>query len=346
MAWIICPNEICGERFALSDDTEAFARAHEGLRLVCPFGHAIWPLPLSSEPEKTAAEPEKPKARAKRVLPVTEAEHVALEEPEEVLPASPEAVIAEAKEAAELVGLTPLADATAAESQGASEEPASSASEGGTATEVGSEATTADTGRKEPDGQDADPVDAVEPGEPNENEIYMLVGDDWIFDPRRTEDRRTTYKNGEIFSDAGRDKGYKIYEDHAKAEEAVGEEAAELPAELQTLIAATETVESWPEVKDAMGAFQKGTLWPTLNLDQQNHVRASAWDTLVERAPPWLPDHAHDLSAFRLWVEAQTDPSLIRADLALLQADPAAQAKTSALQSVTDAAQARINTVS
>lgn len=333
MAWITCPNEICGEKFALSDDTEAFARAHEGLRLVCPFGHAIWPFP---DPMKDAEEAPKPKeTRSKRILPISEEQNAELGETGKT---TLEYVVRPTTQE----GLTETASAFHAEAERAMSdyvEPASEASLApkDSSPEKASEPT--------PAGQDADPVDLVTGGEPNENEIYMLVGDDWIFDPRCGDERRATYKNGEIFRDAERDKGHKIYEDHAPegvAQTDTPDEATELPAELQALITATETVESWPEVKDAMGTFQKGTLWPTLTIDQQNHVRASAWDTLVERAPAWLPDHGHDLSAFRLWVEAQTDPALIRADLALLQADPAAQAKVGALQSVTDAAQARI----
>jgi hypothetical protein len=228
MAWIICPNERCGEKFALSDETESFARAHEGLTLVCPFGHALWPFPaaMADKPPESPAKAPKPK----RVLPVTESEQTALDEPREA-------------------------------------------------------------------------TEAVHPGE-------------------------TANSQGV----------------EASQEEVPDEASAdELPKELQTLITATETAGSWADVKEAIGAFQKGTLWPTLSPEQQNHIRRSAWETLTERGVSWMPDPAHDLSAFRLWIEATDTAAEIKATLALLQADPGFLAKGEVMRlTVAQAANERI----
>jgi len=128
------------------------------------------------------------------------------------------------------------------------------------------------------------------------------------------------------------------------ASEAQDKQDAEgdIPADLKTLIEATETVGSWDDFKAAMGAFQKTELWPTLSPEQQNHIRASAWEALEDRKVAWAPDHLHDISAFRLWVEAQDDAAEIKAALALISADPAVQAKGTALAAITAAAHARL----
>lgn len=203
-------------------------------------------------------------------------------------------------------------------------------------------------------------VDLIAEGYPAQDEIYFLNGDEWVLDAARSEDRRDTYKNGEPFSDASRDKAYLIYEDHAPATqglapepdaEAQEEEPEGIPPALANLIEATETVETWDGVKAALKAFQEDALWKTLTPEQQNHIRASTWETLVDRANAhegddpiidWLPDHHHDISAFRLWVEAEDSPVEIKAVLALLQADEAVQAKAAALAAITTAATARL----
>lgn len=199
-------------------------------------------------------------------------------------------------------------------------------------------------------------VEVITEGYPAQNEVYMLNGDEWTFNDARGEDRRDTYKNGEPFSDAGRAKGYLIYEDHPRqtqapaAEEAQAEdvdEAETLPPELATLIEATEQVESWQAMKDAMAEFQKTALWPTLSAEQQNHIRASAWETLEDRAVDWLPDRTKDISAFRLWIEAQDDMAVISEGLATLQADPEFQGRSEGLRGqIASAAMARLNALS
>lgn len=189
-------------------------------------------------------------------------------------------------------------------------------------------------------------VEVITEGYPAENEVYMLNGDEWVFDTSCDCVMRDVHKNGLPFSIASRDKGHKVYEDHAPAtsqpSSEVEDEASDLPADLTTLITATETVDSWDHFKSAMGAFQKTALWPTLSDEQANHIRASAWQTLADRQVAWMPDPAHDISAFRLWVEDADEPAQIRATLALLQADEAAQGKAAALKSVSDAAAARL----
>jgi hypothetical protein len=284
--------------------------------------------------EGVQAEGERAAPKAARASRKPKAPDV-VEEPVSEEAPGPEAQIEQAKEAGELVGIRPQPDASAdAKSETSS--------------------TTSEEHTLDGDAKPAETVEVITEGYPAENEVYMLNGDGWEFNAQHGEERRDTYKNGEPFSDAGRDKGYLIYEDHAPAGQAAPEIEAEevteeaVPPELSALIDATEGADSWDAVKVALGTFQKGTLWPTLSPEQQNHMRASTWETLVDRSTAegiqisWLPDPAHDISAFRLWVEAQDDAGAIKAELALLQADEAAQAKTAALASVTAAAQARL----
>lgn len=163
-------------------------------------------------------------------------------------------------------------------------------------------------------------AEVITEGYPAENEIYMLNGDDWEHDESRGEDRRDTYKNGEPFSDAGRDKGYHIYEDHAPERtiieqqieagiDLVEDEAEEeLPADFAAYADAIDTVNSWPEVKAALKTFMEGPTWKSLTEAQRNKQRATTWSALTEREVEWLPSPTTDLSAYRLFVEASDNP--------------------------------------
>lgn len=184
---------------------------------------------------------------------------------------------------------------------------------------------------------------AVEPDEinlgyPEENEVYMLNGDEWAWDAERGADRRDTYKNGEPFFDAGRDKGYRIYEDHAPVGQpaiASNEEPEintapeetdddELPPDFATYINAVETVGSFADVKTALQAYMKTPFWQERAEDLRNRDRANTWFTLAEeRKVPWLPKPTEDVSAFRMWLETERSLNVVNATFADLTAHDA-----------------------
>jgi hypothetical protein len=119
--------------------------------------------------------------------------------------------------------------------------------------------------------------------------------------------------------------------------------AAGLPEELQTLINATDTVETWQAVKDAFATFQGTDLWKSLRPEQQNHIRRSTWETLSDREISWLPDRRTDISAFRLWLETVDEWEAVEGGFTTLQGDPGYQAKSDALKGqIGDAVKARI----
>lgn len=113
------------------------------------------------------------------------------------------------------------------------------------------------------------------------------------------------------------------------AEEQEAEPEAEgeaLPADFQTFVDAIEAAETFAQVKLAIQAFWATPTFKTMPLDQQNHVRYQTWMTLVDRKTEGtftdLPDQATDVSAFRLWVEAQDDAEAIQGTLAVLEQQP------------------------
>lgn len=173
-----------------------------------------------------------------------------------------------------------------------------------------------DTSEPTSDGEPQE-ADVISEGYPNENEVYLVNGDEWIFDPRRGDERRTTYKNGDIFSDAGRDKGYRIYEDHAPEggtqTDTPEPEEEGLPPEMQTYVDAIENVTTFVDAKWAMQAFFVTPTFKEMAVPQQNRVRRDTAESLMERRGliTDLPDHADDISMFRLWIEAQDDPEAI-----------------------------------
>lgn len=349
MAWITCPNERCGEEFALSDETEAFARAHEGLTLVCPFGHALWPFPAEKvkKPQETAPKP----VRGKRVLPITEAEHAASERPPAPVEPTPEPEVAEDVSR----GLPSVLDEPEVrevlERPTSTEEPTATAPAQSAEPEPASPASATPASEASPEPQDSSPSspasdEVIAEGYPAADEVYMLNGDEWTFNPERGEDRRDTYKNGEPFSDAGRGK-YAIYEDHAPATSAPESESEgephNFPPEFDAYITATETATTWPDVKTALKAFTETGVWKGMNEDQQNSVRANTWATLEERNLNWLPNHLKDITAFRLWLEAQDDGHDIGAALHTLMHDEDYAVKPEAMRkAVEGAAAARI----
>lgn len=128
-------------------------------------------------------------------------------------------------------------------------------------------------------------------------------------------------------------------EQEAEAEpeaEAEDEAPEDLPADFQTFVDAIETVPTFVEIKQAMAAFFQTPTFKGMPLDQQNHVRYQTWMTLVDRKTEGtftdLPDQATDVSAFRLWVEAQDDPDAINGTLAVLEQQPAFASKDEAFK--------------
>lgn len=201
------------------------------------------------------------------------------------------------------LGTPPKPDASAAEEpEVSSTSSTSETSPGGGLVEPPAPAGTAPT---------ASPSEVITEGYPAENEVYMLNGDEWTFSDQRGEDRRDTYKNGEPFSDAGRDKGYRIYEDHrpsaaasdAAITEALEEEPDALPADFAAYADAIDTVNTWAEVKTALQVLNKGPTWGGMDETSRNRQRAMTWNVLMERKVDWLPSPSADVSAYRLWLE-------------------------------------------
>jgi len=201
-------------------------------------------------------------------------------------------------------------------------------------------------------GLDAPPVEEVNLGFPEPGEIYHLEGDGWTFSETRHEERRDTYKNGAVFSDAGRDKGYTVYADHAPLGAPVAAEVKqagvpdEFPPEFTTFIDSAEEAKTWAEIKLAMAAFYNTGYFKGLPAEQQNQIRANTWETATDHKVQGLPDQASDASAFRLWIETQDDPDAINGTLGVLEREPVFAAKDATFKdAIRRAAAARIEAV-
>lgn len=183
--------------------------------------------------------------------------------------------------------------------------------------------------------------DVIAEGYPNANEVYMLNGDEWAFQDVWGEYRRDTYKNGEPLSDAGRDKGYRIYEDHAPAFD--GNADAALPPDFEAYVDAVESAKAWSEVKSALQVFQKTEVWREMTEEVANRTRANTWNVLTERTVDWLPRPEEDVSAFRMWIETTTDASALENVQTALTASDAFKHASEGIQgAILKAAAARI----
>lgn len=165
--------------------------------------------------------------------------------------------------------------------------------------------------------------DVIAEGFPAPDEIYHLDGDTW-----GENGRRETYKNGQPFSSVTRKAGLPIYADHAPApgESDAQEDDGGFPPEFQEYIDAIESAPTFADVKRAMQKFYNTDLFKSFAPDQQNKVRADTWGSLLERKIP-LPDHASDVSAFRLWIEHEEDADAIQGTLRALELDEGFKAK-------------------
>lgn len=184
--------------------------------------------------------------------------------------------------------------------------------------------------------------DVISEGYPEPDEVYHLNGDEWDL----ATGRRETYKNGMPFSSATRKPGHKIYEDHrpeGRAEPEPEEDDDNLPPEFSAYIAQIEAAKTWVEVKTAMQAFYNTATFKGMTPEQQNKIRGTTWETCVENNVGGLPDQAQDVSAFRLWIEAQDDPDAIDGTLQVLEQEQAFAAKADDFKNlIRAAAKARI----
>lgn len=106
-------------------------------------------------------------------------------------------------------------------------------------------------------------------------------------------------------------------EDQGEAEDPEG-----LPPEFEKFIDAVEAATEWPQVKKAMSEFWATDLFKGMALEVQNRTRANVWATCKENAEAGkikMPDHADDVTAFRLWIETVTDKDAIKGTLDVLQ---------------------------
>lgn len=101
-------------------------------------------------------------------------------------------------------------------------------------------------------------------------------------------------------------------EDSGQSPPAVGEG---LPPEYAEYVQALAAATTWAAVKKAMGAFYNTDFFKGLTPEKQNRVRANTWgdcvDSKAEGVLTDLPDHADDMTAFRLWIETVEDPDAI-----------------------------------
>lgn len=170
-------------------------------------------------------------------------------------------------------------------------------------------------------------AEVITEGHAAKDEIYLHA--DF---PALEDGRRVTFKNGERFSTAKDQGTLKIYGEHAPEvaapdepePEAEGEEAGDgLPPELGAYVNTIENAGTWVDVKKAMQAFYITDYFKGLSPEQQNQIRGSTWDVVNEATYSDKPDHAADVSAFRLWIEWIEDPDAIQGTLRVLEGEPA-----------------------
>lgn len=176
--------------------------------------------------------------------------------------------------------------------------------------------------------------EAVADGHAQPGETYLMAGEPFV------DGRRLTYRDGERFSSVGEPgaSGLKVYAVHApltpepepepdipdhmqldSLDQAESEARAPEthPPEFIAYTDAVEGAESFQAVKTALLAFQKTAVWPALSEAQANTLRRRTWEAVSERA--WRPDPLADISAFRLWIEAQDDPEAVDQGLCELE---------------------------
>jgi hypothetical protein len=163
-------------------------------------------------------------------------------------------------------------------------------------------------------------------GHASPGEAYVLAGEG-----TNADGRRLVYKDGVRFSSVTDPAKYPVFNEHspevADAEEQEpepqddegGGETAGFPPEFTAFIEACEAAKSWVEIKAAMAVFWKTDFFKALPAEKQDHIRANTWKTAVAGNLADLPDHAADISAFRLWIEVCEDPDAIDGTLRVLE---------------------------
>jgi hypothetical protein len=100
---------------------------------------------------------------------------------------------------------------------------------------------------------------------------------------------------------------------------------------MKTFIDSVEGASTFGQVKGALQVFFSTKTFRDLPLAQQNRMRGDTWDAVMEKKEAGqmldLPDHAQDVSAFRLWIEAQPDHEAITGTFDVLKRSPTYEAK-------------------
>jgi hypothetical protein len=123
-------------------------------------------------------------------------------------------------------------------------------------------------------------------------------------------------------------------DDDADAEGLAGVSAAQdaldaedgFPPEMKAFIDSVESATTFGQVKGALQTFFATKVFRDMPLAQQNRMRGDTWDAIAEKKEEGqmldLPDHAQDVSAFRLWIEAQPDHEAIAGTFNVLKTTP------------------------
>lgn len=255
---------------------------------------------------------------------------------------------------------TETAGAQPAESEPGTSETATDASEVGPQPEEGSgPSPEAEAPTQEDEGQADTPDDAeiVQDGHAAEGETYFMAGDGLT-----AEGTRITYKDGVRFSTSKDPTKFPVYAEHAPELPEVEEEEPSTDAqpeaeetiidpETDALIKAfgeaVEAAKEFDPVKVALQELRKNGAWAKLDEDDQNAIRADVWNTMVENFFPGdIPNHLADVSAWRLWIEAQDDAEVVEQSLSTLEDSEAFQKQQDATKEQLRAAcYARVNVI-
>ncbi len=248
---------------------------------------------------------------------------------------------------------TETATAPSVESEPASSDSATDAPSGS------AEETPSPTQPEEPSSasEETSEADFYEVGHAARDEVYYMVGD-----TLNEEGRRITYKNGERFS-SSKSADITVYGEHAPEVDGVAsadtiaespqisteadqapDATSDLPPELGAFVDKVENSGSWIDIKAAMADFLRGDYFKALPLGEQNGIRANIYDVARENCSD-LPDHAADVSVFRLWIEWIEGPDAcdgINGTYAILQKSPSWAASASAHNAIDSAVAARL----
>lgn len=174
-----------------------------------------------------------------------------------------------------------------------------------------------------PEVVDAEVVDGA-PERPTSQEVATATGGalDAGAEPDTSGRATDASTDGLAASDSGQSQEAEDDEDDEVIDPEPDDEAESLPPEFEKFIDAVEAASTWQAVKAAMSEFWGTDLFKTMARDVQNRTRANVWATCLESSQAGklkLPDHADDVTAFRLWIEAQDDKDAIDGTLKVLE---------------------------